>query len=198
MNRFNILIVDDYEENIFTLKLLLNDGFDNLNIIEARDVKEALVLIMKNDIDLILSDIQMPEIDGFEFVEYLQGVEATKDIPVILITGIYHDTKYKKKAFGHSSKVVDFISKPIDDELLCSKLKVYIELFEERKKNKQEIREKDKLLKEQIKINSMIDFLESLDNSLKISLEESESFKELINDEDLIDLEFVTQKESRD
>ena len=164
MKNFTILILDDIQDNIYSLRLIIEDSFDNIDILEATNVQQALLHIMKNDIDLILSDIQMPGVDGFEFVKYLQEIEATKDIPVMLITGIYNDVEFQKKAYNASSKVVDFISKPVDDEVFCSKLRIYINLFSENKKHKKDLEEKDKLYLEQLKINSMI---EELDNNHK-------------------------------
>jgi len=160
-NNFKVLILDDIQDNIYSLRLLIESSFDNIEILEASNVQQALLHIMKNDIDLILSDIQMPGVDGFEFVKYLSEVEATKDIPVMLITGIYNGLEHQRKAYSSSSKVVDFISKPIDDEIFCSKLSVYIQLFTENKKHKKDLEEKDKLYQEQVKINSMIDELDS-------------------------------------
>ena len=97
MEKINLLIVDDIADNLYSLRFLLEEKFNDINILEATNVKDALILIMKNDIDLILSDIQMPEIDGFQFVEYLQGIEDTRHIPVILITGIYSNESTKKR-----------------------------------------------------------------------------------------------------
>lgn len=183
MKNFKILILDDIQENIYSLRLLLEDSFENIEILEALSVQEALLHIMKNDIDLILSDIQMPGIDGFEFVKYLSEVESTKDIPIMLITGIYNDIEHQKKAYGSSSKVIDFIAKPIDDEIFCSKLRVYLNLFSENKKHKQDLQEKDKLYLEQIKINSMIEELDT-------------NYKDLLDlDECLVDLHNLVNKD---
>lgn len=188
MEKINILIVDDIEDNLFALRYLLEENFESINILEAASVKEALLSIMKNDIDLILSDIQMPEVDGFEFVEYLQKVEETKDIPVILITGIYNNETYQKKAYSCSKEVVDFISKPIDEDLLCSKLNVFIKLFQERKKNKTTLLEKEKELRKHKKISSMVNNLEGkLLNTKKEILKNKEFTNFLLDDDALID-----------
>lgn len=118
-DKFKILILDDIQDNIYSLRFLIESSFDDIEILEATTVPQALLHIMKNDISLILSDIQMPGIDGFEFVKYLSELEATKDIPIILITGIYNEIEHQKKAYASSSKVIDFISKPIDDEIFA-------------------------------------------------------------------------------
>ncbi|RXJ90877.1 hypothetical protein CRV01_06950 [Arcobacter sp. CECT 8983] len=182
-DKFKILILDDIEDNIYSLKFLIESNFDDIEILEATNVQQAILHIMKNDIGLILSDIQMPGVDGFEFVKYLSEIEATKDIPVMLITGIYNDIEHQKKAYASSSKVIDFISKPIDDEIFCSKLNIYLQLFVENKKHKKDLEEKDKLYEEQVKINGMIDELD-----LK--------YKDLMDlDDYLIDLQKLVDKD---
>ncbi|MGA1932256.1 response regulator [Arcobacter sp. YIC-464] len=192
MKKFTILIIDDIEDNIYTLKFLLNSNFENLEILEATSAKDAIFKIMQNSVDLILSDIQMPEIDGFELVEYLQAVSATKDIPVVLITGIYHDDKYKKKAYSISPEVVDFISKPIDDEILCQKLRVYIKIFEEKRATKENLKERDNLILEHDKVNGMLDNLDNINDDLHEVIKKSEEYKKIVEEEELlIDLENI-------
>eukprot|EP01029_Cantina_marsupialis_P032205 TRINITY_DN9620_c0_g1_i2.p1 TRINITY_DN9620_c0_g1~~TRINITY_DN9620_c0_g1_i2.p1 ORF type:complete len:153 (-),score=37.61 TRINITY_DN9620_c0_g1_i2:87-545(-) len=151
---------------------------------------------MKYDIDLILSDVQMPEIDGFEFVEYLQSVDVTRDIPIILITGIYNDKIYQKKAYYSSKEVVDFIAKPIDNDIFCAKLNVFLKIFEERKRDKKALAKKEKLLMEQIKINKILDTLEDDYSDIKDSILDSDEFNKLLEEDELVDIDF--QKEKRD
>ncbi len=195
MKKFTILIIDDIEDNIYTLKFLLNSNFEDLEILEATSAKDAIFLIMQNDVDLILSDIQMPEIDGFELVEYLQSVPSTSQIPIVLITGIYHDDIYKKRAFSLSTEVVDFISKPIDDEVLCQKLRVYIKIFEEKKITKKNLQQKESLRKEHDKINGMLDNLDNINEDLQDIIKQSDEYKKIVEEEDLlIDIEDVIAK----
>mgnify|MGYP003393222718 CR=1 FL=1 len=82
MNKFSILLLDDVSENIYSLKLLIEENFD-INIFTALKAQEAIEIVMNNTIDLILTDVQMPDVDGFEFAQYLKDVESTKNIPVI-------------------------------------------------------------------------------------------------------------------
>ena len=81
MEKFNILLVDDVSENIYSLKMMIEDSFD-VNIFSALSAQEGMEILMKENIDLILTDVQMPEIDGFEFVEYLKNIEKTKNIQI--------------------------------------------------------------------------------------------------------------------
>ena len=99
MSKFNILLVDDVSENIHSLTMMIEDYFE-VNIFSALSAQEGMEILMNENIDLILSDVQMPEIDGFEFAEYLKGIEKTKDIPIVFITGIYDKDEYKTKGYN--------------------------------------------------------------------------------------------------
>ena len=167
MDKFKILIVDDVSENLFTLRLLLEDSFDNLDILEALTVEKALNLVRKNDIDLILTDIQMPDAGGFDLSKNLLEIDKGKDVPIIMITGIYDDDLYRKLAYKSSKNVIDYIVKPIDDEIFNSKLTRYIELFKNRKKDKLELENKEKQLKEEQEINSFLDNVQIKDKDLE-------------------------------
>jgi len=168
MNKFSILLIDDVEENLYSLKLLIEDRFENVEIMSALNVKDALLLIMKYEVDLILSDVQMPEINGFELIEYLRNIEQTKDIPVILITGICDDEKYVKQAYNTGA--IEYISKPIDDNLFYSKLRVYLNIYTQKKEDKHSIEQKDKLLLNQVKINAMIENIDKLSPQIQKTL----------------------------
>lgn len=164
MNKFSILIVDDIAQNIHSLKMIIEDSFD-VTILSALSAQEGISLLMENKVDLILSDIQMPDIDGFEFAEYLKGIDETKNIPIIFITGIYDNHEYKQR--GYNIGAIEYISKPIDDALLTSKLKVYIDLFESSKLSKEEIHKKDELLIHQSKMATMGEMIGVIAHQLK-------------------------------
>jgi two-component system, sensor histidine kinase and response regulator len=164
VDKFNILLVDDVSENIYSLKMMIEDSFD-VNIFSALSAQEGMEILMKENIDLILTDVQMPEIDGFEFVEYLKNIEKTKDIPVIFITGIYDKDEYKTK--GYNLGAIEYITKPIHDILLNSKLKVYIDIFEKRKQNEEQIATKDRVLIHQSKMATMGEMIGVIAHQLK-------------------------------
>ncbi|KAB7884228.1 hybrid sensor histidine kinase/response regulator [Poseidonibacter ostreae] len=163
-NKFSILILDDVQENIYSLELLINDAFD-LNVFTADNANSAVECLMNNDIDLILSDVQMPEVDGFEFAKYLKSVEKTKDIPIIFITGIYDKDAYQKK--GYELGAIEYISKPIDDTLLISKLKVYIQLFNENKKTKKSLTQANAIITHNTKMASLGEMIGLISHQLK-------------------------------
>ena len=164
MEKFTVLLVDDVHENIYSLKLMIEDSFD-VNIYSALSAQEGIKILMKENIDLILTDVQMPEIDGFEFVEYLKNIDRTKDIPVIFITGIYDKDEYQTK--GYNLGAVEYITKPIHDGLLTSKLKVYIDIFEKRKKDESQLVTKDKILIHQSKMATMGEMIGVIAHQLK-------------------------------
>jgi len=164
MNKFKILLVDDIEQNLHSLKLIIEDNFD-INIFTATSALDGMAILMKKNIDLILTDIQMPEIDGFDFVEYLRAIEKTKDTPVIFITGIYDKEEYLKK--GYNLEAIEYITKPIDDTLLYNKLRIFIDLFEERKRDKEEISKKNNIIIEQSKMAAMGEMISVISHQLK-------------------------------
>uniref|UniRef100_UPI00404894E9 response regulator n=2 Tax=Aliarcobacter sp. TaxID=2321116 RepID=UPI00404894E9 len=164
MEKFSILLVDDVPQNIYSLKMMIEDSFD-VNIFSALSAQEGIEILMKEKIDLILSDVQMPEIDGFEFVEYLKSIEKTKDIPVVFITGIYDKDEYQTK--GYDLGAIEYITKPIQDVLLNSKLKVYIDIFERRKLDEEKIIEKDKVLIHQSKMATMGEMIGVIAHQMK-------------------------------
>ena len=164
MKKFTVLLVDDVEENIFSLKLLINESFD-VDILSALSAHEAMELLMNHEVDLILSDIQMPEIDGFQFAEYVKSVEKTKHIPIIFITGIYDKDDYQKR--GYDLGAIEYISKPIDDTLLSAKLKVYIDLYDDQRHTHEELEEQQELLLHQSKMATMGEMIGVIAHQLK-------------------------------
>lgn len=164
MKKFTILIVDDIEENIYSLKLLIEESFD-VNIFTALNAKEAIKVLVENNIDLILTDIQMPDIDGFEFAQYIKGVDSIKHIPIIFITGIYDKDEYKNK--GYEVGGVEYITKPINKNLLTSKLKIYIDIYNKIKETTEKLNTTQDLLIQNSKLASMGEMIGLISHQLK-------------------------------
>ena len=97
----NILLVDDRPENLLALESVLEEP--DRNFIKATSGKQALGILLKNDVSLILLDVQMPEMDGFETATFIRGSNKTKHIPIIFISAI---SKEEKHVFNKSTAVV--------------------------------------------------------------------------------------------
>ncbi|MHC4269394.1 MAG: diguanylate cyclase [Planctomycetota bacterium] len=124
----NILVVDDKPANLLALrKILAKPG---LNIIEARSGNDALALLLEHDFALILLDVQMPDMDGFETAEIIRGNEATKNIPIIFVTAINKEQKYVFE--GYSKGAVDYLFKPLDPDILQNKVNIFLELYRQK------------------------------------------------------------------
>jgi signal transduction histidine kinase len=122
-----ILIVDDKEENLFSLKTLLQ-----LNLYEvdtAASGEEALKKILKKNYALIILDVQMPGMDGYEVAETITGYSKTKNIPIIFLSAVNVDKRFITK--GYTSGGVDYVTKPFDPDLLLLKVKTFCRLSEQ-------------------------------------------------------------------
>ncbi|MCP4604846.1 MAG: diguanylate cyclase [Proteobacteria bacterium] len=141
MNQSNILVVDDHPENLMAMKRLLEQD-TNLNTIRANSGHEALGLLMNDSFDLILLDIQMPGMDGFETAKQIRKRKKSKDIPIIFVTGFGEDPDYVRK--GYELGAVDYIEKPIDPVVLKHKIKVFAEVQKDKKVLSETISELEK------------------------------------------------------
>lgn len=123
-----ILIVDDLEANLIALERLLSDL--DLLVYKALSGNEALQLMLEHEFALVLMDVQMPDMDGFETVQIMRQTREFASTPVIFISAIYRDEVYNVK--GIESGAVDFIVKPIVPEVLLGKVQVFVKLFEDK------------------------------------------------------------------
>ncbi|OUS24416.1 hypothetical protein A9Q99_24725 [Gammaproteobacteria bacterium 45_16_T64] len=119
-----ILLVDDKRANLVALESLLEEL--DVEILCATSGPEALSLLLKNDVSLVLLDVQMPDMDGYEVAELMRSRKQTGSIPIIFVTAINHEETHVFK--GYESGGVEFLSKPIDPFILISKVKVFLEL----------------------------------------------------------------------
>ncbi|MCP3924385.1 MAG: diguanylate cyclase [Desulfobacterales bacterium] len=119
----NVLIVDDRPENLYTLEVILK----GTKIIKAGSGKEALLKVLNHEIALILLDVQMPEMDGYEVATLLRSNADTCHIPIIFITAI---SKEKQNIFqGYDSGAVDYLFKPLEPEILKRKVSIFLDLY---------------------------------------------------------------------
>jgi response regulator RpfG family c-di-GMP phosphodiesterase len=156
--RANVLIVDDNQPNLLALAAVLepdyelayaSSGAEALEIVEARD-----------DLDVILMDVHMPELDGFETAALIKKMKHRADIPIIFVTAVYQDDPFVKR--GYEVGGIDYFSKPFDPEILKMKIAAYAafrlkaDLLRERELH---IRESEELLRVGRKLSSMLESL---------------------------------------
>ena len=139
MNRysgFKLLIVDDNANNLFSLRTLVTTHTD-VEVLEANSGQQALdIALATPDIDLIILDIQMPEMDGFQTASMLKIRKKTQDIPIIFLTAAFKTDEFQQK--GYALGAADYLLKPIDDNQLLNKISTYFRLIEkERNLNRQ-------------------------------------------------------------
>ncbi|WP_432670793.1 hybrid sensor histidine kinase/response regulator [Flavobacterium sp. SM2513] len=127
-----ILIVDDIDANLIALRKTLE--LHGLNIDTANSGDLALKKILKFDYSLIILDVQMPGMDGFEVAEILAQSNRTKDIPVLFLSAISKEKKYISR--GYASGAVDYITKPVDPDLLILKVKSFLKISEQQRELK--------------------------------------------------------------
>jgi signal transduction histidine kinase len=135
-----ILVVDDREDNLFSIEAILEK--DKYTIVKANSGRAALkVLLKEHDFSLILMDVQMPELNGFETATIIYDRDKLKDIPIIFITAYSNDEDHVFR--GYKMGGVDYIYKPINPDLLRVKVSVFVELY---RKNHQLLLQEKKLL----------------------------------------------------
>ncbi len=124
-----ILIVDDRPENLLSMELLFEN--EPCDIVKASSGNEALAHVITHDFAVVLLDVQMPGMDGFETAELMRNNTKTENIPIIFVTAI---SKEKQHIFkGYEAGAVDYIFKPLEPEILKSKVGVFLRLYKQQK-----------------------------------------------------------------
>ncbi|QIY56641.1 response regulator [Streptomyces sp. RPA4-5] len=126
----SILIVDDMEENLVALEAVLSSLTQK--VVRARSGEEALKAMLREEFAVVLIDVMMPGMNGFETAANIKGLDQTKDVPIILLTGASVDPNYAYR--GYTVGAADFLIKPFDPWLLRTKVNVFLELH---RKNRQ-------------------------------------------------------------
>lgn len=136
MQNNKILLVDDRLENLLALQAIFDEpGYE---CVTAKSGREALAILLKDqDFLVILLDIQMPDMDGFETAKLILESNRTKDIPIIFITAAY--TSVNDMLKGYDLNAVDYIVKPINKVLLKRKVAVFAELYQEKRHSIEEL-----------------------------------------------------------
>jgi len=125
-----ILIVDDTPENIISLKKVLERH--NFEVDTAASGEEALKKVLRNEYVLIILDVQMPGMDGFEVAEAISGYSKAKETAIIFLSAVNTENKFITK--GYSSGGLDYITKPVDMDILLLKVKTFYRIYEQSRK----------------------------------------------------------------
>ncbi|MBV4355775.1 hybrid sensor histidine kinase/response regulator [Pinibacter aurantiacus] len=161
-----ILIVDDRQENLFSLKKILS--LNQFEVDTAESGEEALKKILKNKYELIILDVQMPGMDGFEVAETIKGYSKSRDIPIIFLSAVNTEKKFVTK--GYTSGGIDYIAKPFDPDILMLKVKTFYKL----QTQTNELNAAQRTLKEEI------EYRKQAENNLSQSVDELRSILESI------------------
>ena len=135
--QLRILIVDDNKNNLFTLHTLLSEHF-SAQILEANSGQAALKVVLEQSVDLIILDVQMPEMDGFETAQLLRSWKKTEHIPIVFLTAAFKSEEFKQKGFTVGA--ADYLTKPIEPLQLINRVKTYLRFIEQERKNTAELR----------------------------------------------------------
>lgn len=136
-----ILVVDDQSNNLVAMEAVF-DG-EPVEMVMASSGKEALKILLQRDFALVLLDVQMPELDGFEVAEIMRSNPRTETTPIIFLTALSKEQRYIFR--GYETGAVDYLFKPIDPEILRSKVRVFLELD----RKSRSLRESLRLLQEE-------------------------------------------------
>ena len=137
-DRPGILLVDDMEDNLIALEAVLASLDEPL--VRARSGEEALKALLRRRFALVLLDVHMPGMDGFETAANIKRLDQTRDVPIIFLTGADDDAGYAFR--GYATGAADFVRKPFDPWVLRAKVRVFLELAELR----HEVRELRRLI----------------------------------------------------
>jgi signal transduction histidine kinase len=124
----DILLVDDHEENLLALEAILAD--ESYNLVRARSGRGALREVLARDFAIILLDVAMPDLDGYETASLIRQRERSRDTPIIFLTANYRTDMHVFR--GYSVGAVDYIFKPFSPDVLKSKVAVFVELYNKR------------------------------------------------------------------
>lgn len=172
-NHDEILLIDDRPENLLALESVL--ASERYQTVKADSARSALKYLLENSPSVILLDVQMPEIDGFETATLIRQNPRTQNIPIIFITALDEDYRHLQKAYAAGA--IDFIQKPIDPEVLKAKVSILVKLA----RTTRDLVKAERALKvaENNQLRKELAELELI--NLKIQQVENKRYKDLVN-----------------
>lgn len=172
----NILLVDDRPENLLILENILDDP--RFNLVTATSGNEALACVLETDFFLILMDVHMPGMDGFEAAAIIKQNDKFSQIPIIFITAIIKEEQYVLK--GYKCGAVDYLCKPIIPEILRCKVNIFLQLQQQKELIEQANRQLEKL--------SLRDALTGLPNRRNLDLHLDKIWRQSIREQSSLSL----------
>ena len=147
--RPRVLLVDDDERNLLAVESILDDVGE---IVTARSGEEALRHLLKGEFAVILLDVYMPGLDGYETAQIIREREQTKGIPIVFLSAVNKETEHLLR--GYAMGAVDYVFKPVDPIVLRSKIAVFVDLFAKTKEIERKARQEQALLDENLRANA--------------------------------------------
>src|SRR5207302_5255345 len=179
--KVNILIVDDRPDKLLTYEVMLAELSEN--IVRANSGREALRWLLRKDFAVILLDVNMPEMDGFETAALIRQRPRSETTPIIFVSAVNDNVKYIAR--GYSMGAVDYMLTPVVPEILRAKVGVFVDLFRKTEQVKQQAEERAKLIREQAARaeteaqQKRFAFLADASKMLALSLDSQETFQTL-------------------
>jgi PAS domain S-box-containing protein len=147
--RTKVLVVDDDDRNLQAISVVLEETAE---IVCARSGEEALRFLLKDDFAVILLDVFMPGLDGYETAGFIRQREQSKHTPIIFLTAINKEDAHMLR--GYDAGAVDYVFKPFDPVMLQSKVAVFVDLFEKTREIKQQAEIEQRLMEENLREKS--------------------------------------------
>ncbi|MBO9576639.1 MAG: response regulator [Sphingobium sp.] len=148
-DRARVLVVDDDERNLLAIKTVIEDIAD---VVIARSGEEALRHLLKGDFSVILLDVYMPGMDGYETAQLVRSREQTKRIPIVFLSAVNKETEHLMR--GYSMGAVDYVFKPVEPVILRSKVAVFVDLYMARQEVQRKAQQEQMLLDESLRLNA--------------------------------------------
>jgi signal transduction histidine kinase len=149
IERARVLLVDDDERNLLAVATVLEDLGE---VVLAHSGEEALRHLLKSEFAVILLDVYMPGMDGYETAQIIRNRDQTKGIPIVFLSAVNKEAEHQLR--GYAMGAVDYVFKPVDPVILRSKVAVFVELFEKTKEVERKARREQALLDANLRANS--------------------------------------------
>ncbi len=179
-DRPSVLLVDDVDANLMSLSAVLRDM--PCELVTARSGNEALRWVLKREFALVLLDVQMPDMDGFEVAMHMRSHPSSRDTPIIFLTAMHHTEASALKGYGAGA--VDYLMKPFNYDVLRSKVQVFLQLHAQRRELEQALALQQKTLAELQRANQALrHFTQAASHDLGAPLRAIRGFLGALHDE---------------